>query len=264
MATTTIPTANYEGRQLSSGKLAARPGLHPADINDDQRLIGQTAEEFVVKEVLAARKRARRKKARADGGIGEESRRTGPARRRRAGRIWRRGARQDFDYRADREDFRLRRICRDARRTGGDRHAADRLFRNGRAEEKISAEARQRRMARGLLPFGAPSRLRCAECTDARGAFAGRPALDPERPEDVDHQRRLRGCLHRVRKSERREIFGVHRRARLSLDSRPATKSTRWGFTAARRPRSSWRIAGFPRKTCCTKSGADTSWRSIF
>jgi len=68
-------------------------------------------------------------------------------------------------------------------------HAADRLFRNGRAEEKIPAQAGQRRNDRGLLPFGAAGRKRRAEFADARGAEQGRHALYPERAKDVDHQR---------------------------------------------------------------------------
>ena len=44
----------------------------------------------------------------------------------------------------------------------------------------------------------------------------GWQALHPQRPEDVDHQRRLRGSLHRIRQSRRREVHGVSGGARMS------------------------------------------------
>ena len=44
---------------------------------------------------------------------------------------------------------------------------------------------------------------------------AGRQALHPERPEDVDHQRRRGGPLHRLRQDRRREIHGVPGGARV-------------------------------------------------
>ena len=50
-----------------------------------------------------------------------------------------------------------------------------------------------------------------AEFADAGGAECRRHALHPKRAEDVDHQRRVRGRVHRVRESERRKIHGVHR-----------------------------------------------------
>src|SRR5437867_10044855 len=48
----------------------------------------------------------------------------------------------------------------------------------------------------------------------------------------------------------------------LSRASSPATKSTKWASTAARQHRFSWKIAECPKKTCCTKSAAGTSWHS--
>jgi len=45
MATTAIPTAITKGGSFSSGEHPTEQVFTPADINDDQRLIGQTAEE---------------------------------------------------------------------------------------------------------------------------------------------------------------------------------------------------------------------------
>ena len=51
-----------EGRKLSAGIAAAADVFTPADLTDDQKLIGQTAEEFVVKEVLPLVKELENKK----------------------------------------------------------------------------------------------------------------------------------------------------------------------------------------------------------
>src|SRR6266852_4716372 len=48
----------------------------------------------------------------------------------------------------------------------------------------------------------------------------------------------------------------------LSPAASPAMKSTKWAFMAARRPPSSWKTAKSPKKTCCTRSAAATSWLS--
>ena len=44
------------------------------------------------------------------------------------------------------------------------------------------------------------------------GALAGREALDPERREDVAHQRRLRRRLHHLRQGGRRALHRLHHR----------------------------------------------------
>ncbi len=48
---------------------SAQPGdvFTPADLTDDQKLIGQTAEEFVLKEVLPVAKGPRSSKTRSPG-----------------------------------------------------------------------------------------------------------------------------------------------------------------------------------------------------
>ena len=58
-------------------------------------------------------------------------------------------------------------------------------------------------------------RLRRAQLPHPRRAFARRQALHPERREDVDHQRRLRRPVHRLRQSRRREVHCVSGRERL-------------------------------------------------
>ena len=70
------------------------------------------------------------------------------------------------------------------------------------------------RIAFLLLPVGAAGGFGRAGVAHARGAFAGRQELDSERAENVDHERRIRGRVHGVRESGRREIFLLHRGAR--------------------------------------------------
>jgi alkylation response protein AidB-like acyl-CoA dehydrogenase len=52
MATTTIPQSATRGGGFLITACRPEDVFTPADVNDDQRLIGQTAEEFVAKEVL--------------------------------------------------------------------------------------------------------------------------------------------------------------------------------------------------------------------
>ena len=56
--------------------------------------------------------------------------------------------------------------------------------------------------------------LRCAERARTSRPPARRQ-LPPVGREDVDHQRRLRGIVHRLREGRRRALLGVHRRARV-------------------------------------------------
>jgi butyryl-CoA dehydrogenase len=62
MATTAIPTAITKGGSFLLESTQPHQVFTPADINDDQRLIGQTAEEFVMKEVLPRAKELEEKK----------------------------------------------------------------------------------------------------------------------------------------------------------------------------------------------------------
>ncbi len=74
MATATLTKPAAKGGSFLLESPLPQDVFTPADLTDDQKLIGQTAEEFVTKEVLPKRRRAR-----ADGW-------------RRAGAIWRRRA----------------------------------------------------------------------------------------------------------------------------------------------------------------------------
>src|SRR5256714_225255 len=62
MATATIPRAAAKGGSFLLESPLPQDGFTPADLTDDQKLIGQTAEEFVTKEVLPVVKDLENKK----------------------------------------------------------------------------------------------------------------------------------------------------------------------------------------------------------
>ena len=215
MATTATPGVLAPGGSFLLESPRPEDVFTPAELTDDQRLIGQTAEEFVTKEVtplipeleehkeglMAGLLKKAGEIGLLGGGVPEEYGGTGLDR--------------VSSHRALRKNLFLRVLQRERRRAFGNRHSAHRLFRHRGAEEEISAQTRHRRMAGLVLPLGAAGWLRRAELPHARRALSRRPRVDPQRPEDVDHQRRIRRRLHRVRQGGWREVFLLYRRARL-------------------------------------------------
>ena len=216
MATTTAPRSAAPGGSFLIESPQPEDVFTPAELTDDQRLIGQTAEEFVAKEVLPLIPDLEQHKEGLMAGL-----------LKKAGELGLLGGGVPEEYGGsglDRISSTLlsEKISSYASFSvsvgahSGIGTLAHRLFRHRRAEAKISAEDCHRRMARLLLPFGAAGRFRRAGLPHARRAFARRQALGAQRPEDVDHQRRLCRRLHRLRQSGRREILLLHRGARLS------------------------------------------------
>ena len=215
MATSLLTKPAAKGGSFLLDSAAPADIFTPADLTDDQKLIGQTAEEFVIKEVLPLAKDLENKKpglmaelvrkaaelGLMSGGTPEEY--GGAGLDKIATTVLTEKISIYGGFRGD---------ARSARRN---RHAADRLFRNGRAEEKIPAQAGERRIDRRVLPFGTASRKRRAEFADARGTEQGRHALHPERAEDVDHQRGIRGSVRGVRQGGWRKVHRVHRGAEI-------------------------------------------------
>ncbi len=146
---------------------SAQPGdvFTPADLTDDQKLIGQTAEEFVLKEVLPVAKELENKKP----GLMVELVKKG-------GEVGLMGGGVPEEY-------------------GG--AGLDKI--STTTKEKISAQARNRRVDRRVLSLRATSWVRRAKFPDARRTEQRRYALHPQRAEDVDHQWRFRGRLHCIR-----------------------------------------------------------------
>ena len=79
-----------------------------------------------------------------------------------------------------------------------------------------------------------------------RRSLARRHALHPQRPEDVDHQRRRGRSVHGLRQNRRREVHGVSGRARVPRREHVAPKKRRWGSRAAPRPRSTSTTCAVP------------------
>ena len=67
MATSTVTESVARGGAFLIAASRPEQVFTPADLNDDQRLIGQTAEEFVTKEVMPRVAGARTAQARPDG-----------------------------------------------------------------------------------------------------------------------------------------------------------------------------------------------------
>ena len=91
------------------------------------------------------------------------------------------------------------------------------------------------RDCRRLCALGEHQRLRCDEQPHPRRALARRQALHPQRREDVDHQRRLRRPVHRLRQDRRRKVHRIPGRERFPRLHPSAPKRTRWA-SAARPP----------------------------
>ena len=72
MATSVLRKPAAKGGSFLLESPAPQDVFTPADLTDDQKLIGQTAEEFVTKEVLPLVKDLENQEARVDGGTGEE------------------------------------------------------------------------------------------------------------------------------------------------------------------------------------------------
>ena len=141
-------------------------------------------------------------------------RRARTARDGRAGGLRRSRARQGL-VGPDRREPRPRRVVQHGLR-GADRarHHADPRLRDGGPEAALPAGAGERRDGGRVLPERVGLGIRRPRREDARHAAGGRQ-LRAERREDVDHERRLRRRLHRVREGRRRAVHRLHRRAGL-------------------------------------------------
>ena len=136
------------------------------------------------------------------------------------------------------------------------------LFGTEEQKAEVSAEAGHGRNDGGLLPQRAARRFRCAGRAHPRRPERRRHALRPQRPEDVDHQRRRGRSVHRLRQGRRREVHRVSGGARVRRRQPAARKKRRWGSRAAP-PRPSTSTTSRCRwRTCWARSAAATSSRS--
>ena len=264
MATSTVSQNLLRGGSFLITSCQPEDVFTPAELTDDQKLIGQTAEEFVGNEVVPVVPDLEQHK---DGLMAELLKKAGEIGLLGGGmpeEYGGAGLDKVSAYSPRRKILRLRFLRREPRRPRRHRHAPHRLFRHRRAEEKVSPEHRHRRKAFLLLPLRAASRIGRASRAHARRAFSRRQELDSERPEDVDHQRRLRRRLHRLRESRRREILLLHRRARLSRLLRRRRRKKDGPEGQLDRADLFRELPGAQRKSAASKSAAATSWPSIF
>src|SRR5882757_8453999 len=202
-----------EGRELFAGVAGTAGRVYAGGFDGRSEIDRADGGRVCDERSVAAGEGFGEQEGRVDGGAGAQGRRSGIDGRRRAGGVRRGGAGQDCDDGADGKTFDLRRVCSDARSARGHWNFADCLFRNGRAEEKIFAEAGDGRIDWRVLLERATSGIGCAEFADARGIERRGNALRTERAKDVDYERRVRGLVHCVREDWRGKVYGVYRRA---------------------------------------------------
>ena len=94
---------------------------------------------------------------------------------------------------------------------------------------------------------------------DPGGALARREALDPERHQAVDLQRRLRRRLHRLRQGGRRASSAPSSWTSDTPGFTTGPRSTRWASAAARRGRSSSRTRRSRPRTCSARLARGTA-----
>ena len=262
MATTPVSQALARGGAFLVSSTSPEDVFTPADLTDDQRLLGRTIEEFLAKEVIPHIPELEKHK---EGLM--------PELIRKAGEVGLLGAGIPEEYGGAALDKISMTIVSEklsaypsfmvsfGAHTGIGTHSHH-LFRHRGAKEEIPAQNRRRRIALLLCALRAASGIGRARRAHARRAFAGRQELAPHRPEDVDHQRRVFGHLCRIRESP--EISSHPSSSSAGRPAFPwALKKTRWESEAARPFLCFSRTPPFPRKTCCTTSAAATSSPSI-
>ena len=206
------------------------------DLTDEQRLFGQTAAEFMRNEVLPNEASLYAHDWNKTRELLKKAARPRPAAPRNPRRVWRARPGQD------------QRRLSSASRSRSTRRSADRWARTPRSARcpsstsappirrrsylpRLASARVDRRLCADRAPFG----LRCALGQDDGPADRRRQALRPQRPEGVDHQRRLCRRLHHLRQGGRREVHRLHRRARAwACRAVPTRRSS--GSTGRRRP----------------------------
>ncbi len=231
----------------------------PEDLTEEHHAIARTAREFLDKEVAPARRRhAARRFRRSRRAVCAKPRSSASNRILTPGELRRHGDGSHLRH-GGRRAVRARRLLRRlAWRACRYRHAAAPALRHRRAEGEVSAQALELRNGRRLLPQRAAGRLRRPGRQDPRRPLARRHALHPQRPEDVDHQRRQGRSLHRLRQSRRREVHRVPRRAQFPGVSNGAEEK-KMGIKGSSTTPSSSTTCLCPSKTCSAKSAAATS-----
>ena len=230
MATTPISTSLNRGGSFLVASITPDEIFTPADLSDDQRLIGQTAEEFVTKEVVPLIPELEQHK---EGLMAELLK--------KAGEVGLLGGAIPEEYGGAGLDKVSATVLAEKLAV----YASFAVSHGGHAGigtipiVYFGTEAQKKKY---LPKIASGEWLSCyclSEPQAGSDALASRTraVLSPdgkklasERAEDVDHERRIRRRLHCVRESGRREIFvlhrgarhaGIHRRRRRKEDGHP-------------------------------------------
>ena len=176
-------------------------------------MMKETADDFVMREVVPERRRHRGQEAGADARAPAEGGRGRSARSRRARGVRRPRRRQD-QLQPDHGGGQPVRVVRgQLRRPRRHRHHAARAVRDPGAAQEVPAQAGVRRDDRGLRADRARFGVGRARRQDEGGQVGGRQELEADRVEALHHQRRLRRPVHGVREGGRRAVHGVPDRA---------------------------------------------------
>ena len=192
------------------GFLLTEVGAEHVDTPDrfttEQREFFRTARKFALERVLPRPTPSRRRTS-PPCAAAPQGRRPRPAHARRPRGVRRPGAGQHHERARRRGHDRARLLVGHLRRPDGHRHAAHRLLRHAAQKQAVPAAARHRRVGRRAYALTEASLgLRRLAARTRAVLSRRREALDPQRHEAVDHQRRLRRRLHRLRQGRRREV----------------------------------------------------------
>jgi hypothetical protein len=194
MATTPVSQSLNRGGAFLISSSAPGDVFTPADLTDDQRLVGQTAEEFVANEVVPQIPELEQHK---EGLM--------PLLLKKAGELGLLGGGIAEEYGG----------------SGLDKISATVLAEKlaGYASFAVSHGAHSGIGTVPIVYFGTEEQKKkylpkIAGLAHPRGFVSRRQELAAYRPEDVDHQRRIRGRVRGVRQGGRRKVLVLHRRAR--------------------------------------------------
>ena len=255
MATAPVTQALNRGGSFLITRTSHEDVFTPADLTDDQRLIGQTAEEFIAKEVVRPSRSSKRTKTTAHGSGAQESRRDRFAGRRNSGGIRRRGPRQNIGDDPGREARRPMVRLRSPMAATPASAPCPSFISAPKSRRKNTCRKSPPANGSPAMPLGAAGRFRLAGRAHPRRSLSRWQELDIQRPEDVDHQRRLRRRLYRLRENRRREILLLHRRTRHARIHRWRGRKKDGHQRQFHRADFFRELRRSPKKICCTKPG---------
>ena len=193
-------------------------------------MIGQTAQEFTVNEILPNAEKMEHKDFSISRDLLKKAGELGLSSVEIPGSLRRTRNGQGNRCRHRRPHRAVCRLCDDLGRAHWHWPAAAGLLRHRRAEEEIFAASGGWRnrwrvcLVRGIFRF------RCAELPRPGSAFLRRQTLHPQRRKDVDYQCRLRRPVHRFCQDRWREIYRVSGGEDFPGYIHRRRKSTSWAF----------------------------------